>query len=76
MPMSHPYTALDVAQSFTDNIHKLHGLPKSIVSDRDPIFTSKLWQGLFFQLNVGLMRSITYHPKTDGQIEVVNKCLE
>ena len=59
-----------------DNIYKLHGLSKSIVSDRDLVFTSNFWQGLFSQLNVGLMRSTTYHPQTDGQTKVVNKCLE
>ena len=76
MPMSHPYTALDVAQSFMDNIYKLHGPPKSIISDRDLVSTSNFWQGLISQLNVGLRRSIAYHPQTDSQIEVVNKCLE
>ena len=41
-------------------------------SDQDPIFTSNFWQGLFSQLNVGLMRSTAYHHQT----EMVNKCLE
>ena len=56
--------------------NKLHGPPKSIISDRDLVFTSNFWQGLISQLNVGLRRSIAYHPQTDSQIEVVNKCLE
>jgi hypothetical protein len=38
--LSHPYTTLKVAQAFFDNIVKLHGLPCSIVSDRNPVFTS------------------------------------
>ena len=67
MPLNHPYTALDVAQAFMDNIYKLHGLPKSILSDRDPVFTSNFWKGLFAQLNVGLLHSTAYHPQTDGQ---------
>ena len=41
IPMAHPYTATTVAQIFMDNIFKLHGIPHSIVSDRDAIFTSK-----------------------------------
>lgn len=47
MTLSHPYTTMDVAQSFLDNIYKLHGMPRTIISDRDPIFCSKFWQGLF-----------------------------
>lgn len=76
LALSHPYTASSIAQLFLDNIYKLHGLPKSIVSDRDPIFTSLFWQELFKKLHVKLNLSTTYHPQTDGQTEVVNKCLE
>ena len=76
MPLSHPYNALDVAQAFMDNIYKLHGIPKSIMSDRDHVFTSNFWKGLFAHLNVGLLHSIAYHPQIDGKTEIVNKCLE
>ncbi|GJW60516.1 putative mitochondrial protein [Tanacetum coccineum] len=64
------------AQLFLDNIYKLHGLPSSIISDRDKIFMSLFWQSLFKLLQVQLKMSTAYHPQIDGQTEVVNKCLE
>jgi hypothetical protein len=42
IPLHHPFTAIQIAKLFLDNIYKLHGLPKAIISDRDPIFTSVL----------------------------------
>lgn len=41
--LSHPYTATYMAKAFLDGIVRLHGLPRSIVSDKDTIFTSLLW---------------------------------
>jgi hypothetical protein len=76
LPLSHPYTVHKVDTLFLDNIFKLHGLPKVIVSDRDRIFTSKLWQELFSALKVDLHFSTAYHPESDGQTERVNQCLE
>ncbi|GJT24394.1 retrotransposable element Tf2 [Tanacetum coccineum] len=76
VPLSHPYTATQVAHDFLDNICKLHGLPKVIVSDRDKVFLSKFWQELFKLLDVSLHMSIAYHPQTIEQNEVVNRCLE
>ena len=54
----------------------LHGVPQTIVSDRDKVFTSLLWQDLFKSLGVRLHMSTTYHPEMDGQMECVNQCLE
>lgn len=45
--LGHPYTAISVAMAFLDNIVRLHGILCSIVSDRDPIFTSAFWGGTF-----------------------------
>nr|GFA35570.1 putative mitochondrial protein [Tanacetum cinerariifolium] len=74
--LSHPYTASHVAQAFLDNVYKLHGLPFTIVSDRDKVFLILFWQSLFKMLKVQLCMSTAYHPQSDGQTEAVNKCVE
>lgn len=74
--LRHPFTAASVARLFMDHIYRLHGLPKSIISDRDRIFTSHLWQLLFKMAGIQLRMSSTYHPQTDGQTKRVNQCLE
>lgn len=73
---SHPYSAQDIVNIYFDNIFKLHGMPKVIVTDRDPIFTSLVWQSMFKKLGTQLHLSSAYHPQTDGQTERVNQCLE
>ena len=51
-------------------------MPATIVSDRDPIFTSQFWQELMRLQGVQLAMSLAYHPRSDGQTKVVNKSLE
>ena len=76
MSLSHPYTAKDVAQLFLDNVYKLHGVPSTIVSDRDVVFTSLFCQELLRVLAIEQSLSTTYHSQSDGQTKIVNKCLE
>lgn len=69
-------TAVDVANCFFSEIFKLHGLPDSIVSDRDPKFTSKFWGQLMKRCGVTSQMSSTHHPQTDGSSEIMNRMLE
>ena len=48
--LTHPFSAKDIALVFFENIHKLHGMPSTIVSDRYPIFLSQFWTQLFKKL--------------------------
>jgi hypothetical protein len=74
--LQHPFTTSTVAQIFMDHIFKIHSMPHSIVSDRDPTFTNNFWQELSRLQGTQLHLSIAYHPQTDGQTKFVNKCLE
>ena len=76
LPISHPYTVAKIAQVFITHVFKLHGMPKSIISDRDPTFKSAFWKELFQIHGTEIKLSSAYHPQTDGQTEIVNKCLE
>ncbi len=76
IPLAHPFSATDVVRVFMDEVLRLHGCPKSIVTDRDKIFTSHFWRELFKLLGTQLKMSTSYHPETDEQIERVNHCFE
>lgn len=73
--IGHPYTALSVDQVFFDHVVKVHRLPCSIVSDRDPVFTSTLWTELFKLTGVKLRLSSAFVQQTDGQSEVTDQIL-
>ncbi|GKA86980.1 ty3-gypsy retrotransposon protein [Tanacetum coccineum] len=70
------FNAPKVAEVFVEAVVKHHGIPKTIVSDRDPIFVSKFWTQLFKLSGTQLNHSTVYHPQTDRQTEVVNHGLE
>lgn len=76
IPLAHPCTASKLAEIFIQEIYKLHGAPSNIVSDRDPLFTSKFWSSFLQQLGVTQSLSTAYHPQSDGQSEALNRCLE
>ena len=70
------FSAAQVDDLFFKKIFRLHGLPKSIVSDRDGRFMSDFWQELFKLVGTHLTPSTSYHLQTDEKIKRVNKWLE
>jgi len=69
-------TATGVAEMFMDHIWRHHGMPESIVSDRDTKFTSKFWTEVFKVLGTKLKMTVSYRPQGDGQTERQNRTLE
>ena len=55
---------------------RLHGMPSTIISDRDPVFTSRFWRRLLQLCGIHANRSTAFHPQTDGQTERLNSVLE
>jgi hypothetical protein len=76
IPTTTTVTAPQLAKLFFNEIVKHHGLPASIISDRDSRFTSSFWQHLWEQLGTKLAMSTAYHPQTDGQTERANRTIE
>ena len=62
IPLAHPYSAESVAQAFFADIVRLHGVPQSIVSDRDPVFTSTFWRELMRLIGTKQRMSSAFHP--------------
>jgi transposase InsO family protein len=76
IPTTTQVDAAKTAKLLISNVFKLHGLPSSIISDRDPRFTAGLWRKLFRAWGTQLKMSSSYHPQTDGQTERLNRTLE
>ncbi|GBG68671.1 hypothetical protein CBR_g3212 [Chara braunii] len=75
VPCRYRISAREVADIVFDRVVRDHGLPKSIISDRDPRFTNTFWRRLHEVYGSQLHFSSSYHPQTDGQAEVTNKTL-
>jgi transposase InsO family protein len=76
IPLKTTQKVVDVVDIFLKEVACLHKIPKTIVSDRDPKFTSNLWKGLFKGFRMNLNFSTAYHPESDGYIERVNRVIE
>jgi transposase InsO family protein len=70
------FTAKKYAEIYIEQIIRLHGVPKTIISDRGAQFIARFWEQLQTSLGTRLIRSSAYHPQTDGQTERVNQILE
>ena len=76
IPMKVAHKATDVVDIYMREVARLHGIPKTIVFDRDKKFTSKFWKGLFKGFRKNLNFSTTYHHESDGKMERVNQVIE
>ena len=76
IPVKSTRSASSLAEIYMREIVRLHGVPVSIVCDRDPIFTGQFWKAFQESLGTHLNLSTAYHPQTDGQMKRVNQILE
>jgi hypothetical protein len=76
VPVKTRYATEKLAELYVEHILRLHGAPRSIVSDRGPQFVSKFWQSFHKLMGTTLNYSTAFHPQTDGQTERVNQVLE
>ena len=76
VPVKTTHTTTNIEEIYMREIARLHGIPRTIVLDRDTKFTSNFWKGLFKGFGTNLNFSTTYHPQSDGNIERVNQVIE
>jgi hypothetical protein len=75
-PMKMTDSVDKLAKLYVNEVIRLHGVPVSIISDRDPRFTLRLWPSLQRAMGTKLNLSMAFHPQTDGQSERTIQTLE
>lgn len=76
IPFRKDFTAEQLAEVFKDRVYRYRSIPKSIISDRDKLFTSNFWQTFVAEAGIQRKLSTAYHPETDGQTERTNRTLK
>jgi transposase InsO family protein len=76
IPVHTTYSAERYAEIYVDLIVRLHGVPKTILSDRGTQFVARFWAQVYESLGTKLTHSSSYHPQNDGQTERVNQIVE
>lgn len=76
IPTKETATAQETGRLYFAHVFKHHGLPKDIISDRDPKFMSKFWRALWKKMGTRLKMSTAFRPTTDGQTERVNSVVK
>ena len=76
LPVHTTYSVKKYVEIYLDQVIRLHGVPKMIISDRGAQFVARFWEQLQDSLRTKLIHSSAYHPQTDGQTERVNQILE
>jgi hypothetical protein len=76
IPFHNKYTAEHLGYVILDRLIRHHGIPKTIISDRDKLFTSNYWTTLVALIGIKRKLSTAYHPQTDGQTERTNRTMK
>jgi len=76
LPVKNSYRPPEYADLYMAEIVKLHGIPRTIISNRGPQFTTHFWERMHNSLGTSLVRSTAYHPQTSGQTKRLNQVLE
>jgi len=76
IPTKDEAKAQETGRLFFTHVFKHHGLPRDIVSDRNPKFTSKFWRALWKRMGSELKMSTSFRPQTDGQTNIVNLVIQ
>ena len=76
IPVNMKYQARRYTELYISQVVRLHGVPRTIISNHGPQFIARFWEHLHQALGTKLIKSSAYHPQTSGQTKRVNQTLE